>query len=152
MSGRVLGHTRLPEGTRARVVLTDEAIEVDEAEGADVNRHRVLLDDVLAVTLHEQRRVGFLVTMGLIVLAMAGLALAILFDGPGVQWQPAAAIFGVFGMPALLAFLLHLSLGVRTVTVYGRRSRARVGFLLRRDRARRVRDLVCQAVRDSQSR
>ncbi len=152
MSGQGLGSGYLPGGTRARFVLTEEAIEVDEVEGVEVTRRRVLLDDVLAVTLHRQRQVGLLVATGLIALAAAGLALALLLDGPGTPAAPAAVIFGMFGLPALVVFVVHLAVGVQHVSVYGRRSRARVSFLLRHGRARELRDLICRAVRDRQSR
>ena len=61
-----------------------------------------------------------------------------------------AIFFGAFGLPALIAFLTRLLLGVDVVTVFGRRSKTNLRFALRKQRAREVYGTICAAVRNAQ--
>jgi hypothetical protein len=122
--------------------LTADAVEVDEVDGYDVSKRRVLLDEVLLVTRHRARRGGVL-------LAWAAPALLFLSIA-SVSRAPVAIVLAVIAAPFVLGFALHMFLGTDYVTVFGRRSRARVAFNFRKGRAREVFDLVVREVEAAQ--
>ena len=131
-----------------RVYRTRDAIEVDELEGYDVTRRRVLFDEVLFVTLHQEFGWAFLVTMLVLLTFTVPLTLvaAIADGGTGA----ALAIFTVLPFVALL--VLRLALRVDVVTVHGPRSRVRIPFWFRKARAREVFALVARMAREHQER
>ncbi len=133
---------------RQRVYATAHALEIDEVEGWDVTRKRVLFDEILLVTQHHYLGWVFLLLMGLLA-ALFGLA------GVGVatEDQTAGIVVGVlFSSPFAVAFLVRLVLGVDVVTVYGKRTRAVMKFSFRKDRAREVFDWVCEQARRARER
>lgn len=144
---KVLGRSR-SLGSRATIYQGTDALEIEVNEQYDVVEKRVLFDDVLMVTIHREKGVVYLILTGLLALFLLGMAILVVsanFDA----W-PAAVFFGVLGLPALIAFLTRLLLGVDVVTVFGRRSKTDLRFALRKQRAREVYGTICAAVRNAQ--
>jgi hypothetical protein len=135
-------------GAVERFYRTRDAIEVDELEGYDVTRRRVLFDEVILATYHREVGWAFVVTM-LILLTFVGfftMIIAIADFKSGVV----ATVF--FVLPILAALVLRLALRVDVVTVHGPRTRARIPFWFQKDRARAVFRLVCRLAREHQDR
>ena len=144
---RVLGRSR-SLGSRATIYQGTDALEIEVSEQYEVVEKRVLFDDVLMVTLHREKGVFYLILTALVALFFLGIA--ILIVSVNVDAWPAALVFGAFGLPALIAFLTRLLLGVDVVTVYGRRSKTDLRFALRKQRAREAYGTICAAVRNAQ--
>jgi hypothetical protein len=134
-----------------RVYQTREAIEVDEQEGYDVVRKRVFYDDVLLVTYHRFIGRGFVIAMAILGSGIAALAILIgrepTADATRIAW-----IFAALAAPFFVALALRVALKVDVVTVYGRRTKARIYFWARKGRARKVFNQVCRAVKETQAR
>ena len=121
-------------GVRLRVFLREDAIEVEDGSLVEIERRRVYFDDILLLTYHRERGKAALIILGLIVLVL-GLATAAELSSP----NPEVAIgSGFWFVLLLIVFVVRLALGVDVVTVYGRRTMARVKFFWRKGRARRV--------------
>jgi uncharacterized integral membrane protein len=146
---KVLGRSR-SLGSRATIYQGADALEIEVNEQYEVVEKRVLYDDVLMVTIHREKGVGYLILIAL--LALFFLGIAILIVSVNVDAWPAAIFFGTFGLPALIAFLTRLLLGVDVVTVFGRRSKTDLRFALRKQRAREAYGTICAAVRNAQRR
>lgn len=131
-----------------RVYRTADAIEVDEIEGTDVTRRRVLLEEVLLVTHHREYGTAFVVTTAAIATVFGGLGALLAAMDP----TAGLVMFGLAGLPALLALAWRLALRLDVVTVYGRRTKASLRFSLRKARGREVYLLVCRLARDRQER
>ena len=144
---RVLGRSR-SLGSRATIYQGADALEIEVSEQYEVVEKRVLFDDVLMVTIHREKGVFYLILTALVALFFLGIA--ILIVSVNVDAWPAALVFGAFGLPALIAFLTRLLLGVDVVTVYGRRSKTDLRFALRKQRAREAYGTICAAVRNAQ--
>ena len=133
---------------RERVYLGDEGFEVDTQEHAYFIQRRVLYDDVQLVTYHRELGTGYMISTGLIALFFLLLAIGAYSSNPvGII---ASSLFALLAAPAAIAFLLRLILRLDVITIYGRRSRARMRFVLRKKRARAVYGQVCAAVRRAQ--
>ena len=137
---------------RRRVYLAADAIEVDEIEGYNGTRRRVLLDEVLAITLDRRRRWSTI----LIWLACGGiLSLPGLFVAlAGKQKDPwvAGIVSGILGGPFLLVALLHLVAGADFVTVFGKRGAAQIAFTFRKRHAREIVALLRERTQQAQDR
>ena len=128
--------------TRHAVYASDAAIEVDQQENFKIIRKRVFYEDVLLVTQHD--RVGILAVM--FSLGFAGfLALigAIAGGGSGLAFGSFAVVFLIYG-------LLRIRIKESIITVFGRRSKARIRFTMRRARAQRLYEEICELVRTVQ--
>jgi hypothetical protein len=146
---------RLPLGRcsdfsgRQRVYEGREALEIDDFEGYAGQRRRVFYDEVLLVTRH--RRVGWPLA-----LLMLGLALFFaVFAGIlalANQVTPALGMGFAAVVPLLGFAVLRMAVKMHVVTVYGRRSQARVQFWLQDQRAGRVFQRICARVRQAQAR
>ncbi len=131
---------------RVRTYWTAEALEVDQVDSYVIRRRRVFFDEILLVTLHLTR--GGLV-------ALLPLALALLFTITALvlatsDEPDASRIFWI-----VAAFFAALAAGaalvpVWVVTVYGKRTRARMHFRLRQAKARGVYAEICRAAADAQ--
>lgn len=128
---------------RVRVYRTAEALEIDQMEYYNVRRRRVFFDEVELVTLHSTR--------GMVAGAAVWGVLALLV---GISAAPAGRNAGYVLFSAAGAFalgcLISLVAPVWTVTVFGKRTRARIRFRLRGGKARRVYDDICRAVAEAQ--
>jgi hypothetical protein len=131
----------------SRVYRTADAVEVDEVEGTDVTRRRVLLDEILLVTHHRERGTAFVVSALGLFLACGALSVLV----ATADRDAAFLVFGFTALPALVALVWRLLRGVDVVTVFGKRTRAALRFPLRRARAREVFRLVCRLAREAQA-
>ena len=133
---------------RQRVYRSREYLEVEELDGYDVVRKRVFFDDVLLVTYHQFLGWPFLLAMGGFSALFGLIALVMMVNAPR-----SGLVFALFFVaPFLIPFVLRLILKVDAVTVYGKRSKARVHFAFRKTRAREVYAQICRAVREHQDR
>lgn len=140
---RYLGRA-LSLGERVRTYWTDEALEVDRIDNYEIRRRRVFFDEILLVTLHTTR--GFLISILPLFLALLFMVMAL-----AASDEPAAST--AFWVVA--AFFAALALGaaltpVWVVTVYGKRTRARMHYRLRQAKAREVYAEICRAAADAQ--
>jgi len=129
---------------RVRTYWTDEALEVDLADNYEIRRRRVFFDEILLVTLHTMR--GFLISVLPFFLALLFLVMGLAAsDEPGAQtvFWIVAAVFAAFAVGAALS-------PVWVVTVYGKRTRARMHFRLRQAKAREIYAEICRAAADAQ--
>lgn len=130
--------------SRYRVYETDSAIEVDELDNFEVTRKRVFFEDVLLVTIHQ--RVG---VTGLVISSILGfmaIAVAAAIGGKTGMWYAAVSA------PLFLYALLRLLMKERIVTIFGRRSKAKMRFIFRKGKARAIFDHICASVRAAQER
>lgn len=129
---------------RVRTYWTDEALEVDRADNYEIRRRRVFFDEILLVTLHDTRGVLISILPFCLGLLFAIFALATSDEPVARQafWLT-AAVFVAFAVGAGLS-------PVWVVTVYGKRTRARMHFRLRQAKARQVYADICRAAADAQ--
>jgi len=132
---------------RTRVYLATDAVEVDEIEGYTGTRRRVLLDEVLAVTLDRRRR-WWAVAIWLAVGALPFLVGFFFGRNTGQEQIPIVGL--VVATPFLLGALLHLGFGVDYVTVFGRRGVAQVAFSFRKRRAKWIFALLRERAQQAQ--
>lgn len=140
---RYLGRTTA-FSERVRTYWTDEALEVDQADNYEIRRRRVFFDEILLVTLHATR--GPLAALLPLVLALLFVVVASVSGGEPQVSQAfwiGAALFGglAFGLAAAPVWV---------VTVYGKRTRARMQFRLRQAKAREVYAEICRAAAEAQ--
>jgi hypothetical protein len=130
-----------------RVYLLPDAVEIDEISFVEIERTRVYFDDVLAITYHRKRSVGFLVLMGVVVGLMSLIGIGVLSESRvgGLLWY----LFSV--VPPLLTFLFHVILQTDYVTIFGRRTMARMRFRVRKGRAREVYETLAKRIRAVQA-
>jgi len=132
---------------RVRVYRTAEALEIDLMEYYNIRRRRVFFDEVQLVTLHSKR--------GLVLGAAAWGVLALLVGlaAAGVAKKGTSRdLLAFLAVAAALALrsLASLLMPVWTVTVFGKRTRARIRFRLRGGKALRVYEEICQATAEAQ--
>jgi len=131
---------------RCRVYRTPEALEVDLIDHYDIQRRRVFFDEVQLVTLHSRRGV-WRASLGFVFLALgSGLAGMSMESDPASQNFLFGTAFGLVSMAVMAAFAQAW-----VVTVFGRRTRARMSFSFRPSRARRVYAEICQAAATAQA-
>jgi hypothetical protein len=133
-------------GAAIRVYLLPDAIEIDELTFVEIERTRVYFDDILAITYHRAVNLLFLILMGLVGGIFSSIALYLLTQ------DQAAGAAGLLAMasPFLLFFVVHLVLRTDVITVFGRRTMARMRFSVRKGRARRVYEEITEKVRVAQ--
>jgi hypothetical protein len=131
---------------RVRVYRTDEALEVAYINTFEVSLRRLFFDEVQLVTLHRVRGSR---TLWLLIVLSALWALGTLVAGP------ASDLFYGFATGTAIVFALTLVTALirsSVVTAYGARARARIRFLYRPGKARRVYDDLCRRVGEVQGR
>lgn len=145
---RVFLGSMLGVGERMRVFRTPDALEVDSSDHYEIQRRRVFLDEVQLVTLHRGLGGGVYpwVLGGLTLLF--GFIAAVLFAVP----DSTEIRNGFLLATAVLAALAVASgfLPAWTVTVYGRRTRARMRYRFREAKAREVYAEICAAAAEAQ--
>jgi hypothetical protein len=133
---------------REYVYATRDCFEIDEVEGYDVTRKRVFYDDVVLVTRH--RIVPWVPAVLCGLLSLLGGLLAV-----GLQRELGRA-FGftlfVFTLALVTLTVLLVAVGGDAVTVQGKRTQARMDFVLRRGRAIEVYRRACRLARERQRR
>ena len=135
---------------REAVFQTPEGLEVETNEHYEVTTRRVFFEDVQLVTYHREYGTLYLTLTGIFALGFTVLVV-FLANLPNEAWVM-SIVFGMFGLPFLIAFLLRAIFGVDVVTVFGRRSKAAIRFRFRKKRARTVYGQICAAVRAAQRR
>jgi hypothetical protein len=130
---------------RCRVYRTAEALEVDLIDSYQIQRRRVFFDEVQLVTLHSRRGV-WRTALGLALLAVA----AVLGAAADNSLSTRNLLYGSALVLALLAGLSAI-IPAWIVTVFGKRTRARMNFSFRSGRARRVYDEICLAAATAQA-
>lgn len=133
-------------GGQTRVYRTPEGLEIDEAEDERIFRKRLFFDEVLMVTLHRAGDVPF------VVFAVVGVGMLGLFSFVAGVIDVTAGILtsALTWVPLLVYTIVRLIQGVPTVSVYGRRTVARLTFPLRQARARAVYAEISGAARRRQ--
>lgn len=129
--------------TRHVVYATDIALEVDEQDNFSINRKRVFFEDVLLVTLHERIGIApifFSLGFGAVLMLFAVVA------GGVAGWETA-----IVAMLFLINGFIRIRMKESIVTVFGRRSRARIRFAISHARAQRLYDEICERVRRAQA-
>jgi hypothetical protein len=144
---RLLG-TAASTGERVRVYDTPGALEIETIDYFQVQRRRLFFDEVGLVTLHSRR--------GLPAEAVLLLLVAFGFGAFGAALgtpEPQSRLIA-FGLAAVcaLAGLGAAVAPVWTVTVFGKRTRARMRFRFRGGKAREVYAQVCRAAAEAQAR
>jgi hypothetical protein len=133
---------------RQLVFEAGEALEVDDYEGYAGQRRRLFYDEVMLVTSHRRGGGALLALLmglgGILVLAAVLLALA-------EQASGALALALLAAVP-LAAAVLRLVVKTEVITVYGKRSQARVQFWLQKRRARQAFERICTRAREAQER
>jgi hypothetical protein len=140
---RLLG-TERTLADRSRVYRIEEGLEVDLVDSYNIRRRRVFFDEVQLVTLHSRR--GSLWPVVLLTLLAAGALLsarALQNEGPAGTILFVAA-FGI-GVLAIAAAVFP----VWVVTVFGKRTRARMQFNRQR-KAQSVYAEMCGAAASAQ--
>ena len=134
--------------SRQAIYETDDALEIDEQDNFEIVRKRVFFEDVLLVTMHERTSI-VVIFLSFAVAAVVGLIAAIV---SGIASASDSA------WPFAAAALLQAGYGVlrivrkeTIITVFGRRSRARIRFPLRTARAHQLYDELCAHVRRVQT-
>jgi hypothetical protein len=138
---RFLGRYNTPI-TRHAVYATGAAIEVDQQENFKIIRKRVFFEDVLLVTQHD--RVGILAVM-----FSLGFAAFLMLIG-GIAGGNSGLAFGTAALVFLVYGFARIKVKESIITVFGRRSKARIRFTMRRARARRLYEEICEMVRAAQ--
>lgn len=141
-----LGNDRNMAGM-VKVYLLPDAVEVDETTFIEIERTRVYFDDVLAITYHRSINVLMVSIVGIVGLIFAGLGAAVMAND---QNAGGIALF-FFAAPLLIVIILHLILKNDFITVYGRRTMARMRFSIRKGRARQVYQELVAKVRAHQA-
>jgi hypothetical protein len=131
---------------RTYVFLTADAVEVDDIDGFDVVRTRVLLDDVMQLSLHKRPPWGLFWTV-LLVMTFILLVVGLFPANRGFVLRFLLPVFAL----SLAANVMRVVFGVHYVTVFGRRSKARMAFYMRGRKARAVFDLLVERVTQRQA-
>ncbi|HKR63213.1 MAG TPA: hypothetical protein VJZ00_05720 [Thermoanaerobaculia bacterium] len=127
-----------------------DGLEIQSKENYEVVRRRVLFEDIVFVTHHREAGGAYLVATGLIALLFLTLAISII-SGAGFGAWPAALVFALIGLPALIGFSLRLMFRLDVITVYGKRTKASIRFGMRKQRARDTYAQIVAAVRAAQN-
>lgn len=135
---------------RQSLYQTRDAFEIEETEHYEVVRRRVFFEDVVMVTHHRERGAIYLILTG--VAALFFVTIALMIVSVSTEAWPAAVVFLLIGLPALIGFVLRLLFGVDVITILGRRSRVSVRFGLRKERAREAYAQIVGTVRGVQQR
>jgi hypothetical protein len=138
-------------GTQFRVYQRDDALEVDELTYSEGERARVYFDDVLLLTYHRRYGTAFLVFTAIFGLLFVSIALAFLFSSDADARNVGGTLFLVLAAPFVTSFILRLIFRVDVITVYGRRTFARMNFHWRKARARQVYAELSEKIAASQA-
>lgn len=131
---------------RVRVYRTDEALEVAYISTFEVSLRRLFFDEVQLVTLHRARGSR---TLWLLIVLSALCALAALAARSTTELATGfVTVTAIVFAWTLVTALIRSSI----VTAYGGRARARIRFLYRPGKARRVYDDLCRRVAEVQGR
>ena len=131
---------------RRKIYDVGDALEVDELMMGSIERTRVYFDDVLLVTYHRMFGTIFVVCTAL----GAGFVLGICLLTMAYSNKP-SPVLALLGLPFLFFLVLRLIYRVDIITVFGRRSRARIRFSFRKERAQELFRKLTGRIRDRQA-
>jgi len=134
--------------TRVRIYQTPEGLDVETNEHFEVANTRVFYEDVQFITYHREYGALYLTLTGLFALGFM-LLMGFLASLPREAWI-VGVVFGVMGSPFLIAFMLRAAFGVDVITIFGRRSKAKLRYRFRKRHAREVYGKICSVVRNAQ--
>ena len=148
MKGREKLGRRVAFSHREYVYAARDCFEIDEVEGYDVTRKRVFYDDVVLVTRHRFVPWAPVILSGLLSLLGGLFAFGLHSEvGSIAGFTLFVLTLGLVTLTVLLA-----TLGGDSVTVQGKRTQARMDFVLRRGRATEVYRRACRLARERQQR
>ena len=135
---------------REYVYRARDCFEIDDVEGYEVTRKRVFYDDVVLVTRHRFVPWSPIVASSLFALLAALGALGTLAS----RSEPRVAGFVLFVLALALGALDAALIGVggERITIQGKRTQARMDFVLRRGKATDAYRRACRLVRERQQR
>jgi hypothetical protein len=146
MAGRERLGRRAAFSHREYVYATRDCFEIDEVDGYDVTRKRVFYDDVVLVTRHRIVPWAPIVLSGLLSLVGGLLAFSLQGElGRGFGFTLFVLTLALVTLAVLLA-----AVGGDAVTIQGKRTQARMDFVLRRGRAGEVYRRACRLARQKQ--
>jgi hypothetical protein len=145
MARELLGRTR-QWGGRVRVYDTGPALEIDESEDYRIRRRRLFYDEILLVT-HHRRTDWPGIVVSLVLAGLFGLLAAAVARN---ETTAALVLFAITGVPFILWGASRIAFKIDFVTVFGKRTQARMRFFMRKRRAREVFDRVCRKAREQQ--
>jgi hypothetical protein len=148
MAGRERLGRRSAFSHREFVYRARDCFEIDEVEGYDVTRKRVFYDDVVLVTRHRFVPWAPLILSGLLA-ALAGL---FAFGLSREMGRVAGFTFFAITVALVVLAVLLAAVGGEAVTIQGKRTQARMDFVLRRGRAAEVYARACRLARERQLR
>jgi hypothetical protein len=134
-------------GTRERIFETDDAIEVDSTDQYEVSQKRVLFEDIVLVTWHRELGWGYLAAHAFVLTVFIVIAMIVVAGGGGAV---GATVVALFGLPSFVAILIRSIFQVDVVSIFGRRSRAKIRFFFRKKRARELYGRICYKTRQIQ--
>ena len=140
---RLIGRTATLASREAIYELAD-GLEIQSSSHYEVDRRRVLFEDVVLVTHHHEKGTLFLVLTALFALFFLSFGAFFYSVAPN---DVTILVFGLIALPFVVMFLVRLIVGVEVITVFGRRSRAAVRFTFRKRRARELYGNLCARVR-----
>ena len=146
---KLLGKSR-SFGSRVAVYELDDGLQFVVNEQYSITHRRLLFDDVLLVTIHRQIGAAYLIATGAWTVLFFGFAALIL--AASRDFLLGASIFVAIGLPAFIAFILRVTIGLHIVTVFGRRSKGVLRFGARKKRARQAYAAICAAVSEAQGK
>jgi hypothetical protein len=133
--------------TRQRVFETEDGIIIESTDQYELSRKSVLFEDVVLITYH--REIGWTYVLVLTAIVSIFLAVAGISFGSGAPLSVAGTM-AAFASPFVLAILVRLIMKVDVVSIFGRRSRARISFSFRKRRAREIYGRICHLTRQAQ--
>jgi hypothetical protein len=136
---------------REAVWQMSEGFEIQSKERFEVERKRVLFEEILFVTYHRTYGAVYLIVTGVFALLFFMIAFVIVAAAGFDAW-PFGLAFALIGLPALIAFMLRLMFRLDVITVFGKRTKASIRFRLRKKRAREVYAQITSTVRVAQER
>lgn len=146
MTRRTLLGTRSGLVSRMRVYLARDAVEIDEIEGHIGTRKRVLLDEIVLLTLDRRRNRPVLA-----ILALCEVAILVIFALVNAELGRVFAIgAAASSLPFVVPFAVHAWLGTDYVTVFGKRTTAVMAFMLRKGRARHAFEILRERATQAQ--
>ena len=134
-------------GSRERVFETDEGIEIESTDQYELSRKRVLFEDVMLVTIHRELGWAYLLTNGALTLVFLGITMMTYFAS---SRDLTALFLIIFALPSTIAIIIRLAFQVNVVSIFGRRSRAKVRFNFSQQRARELYGHLCARTRQVQ--
>jgi len=133
---------------QVRVYHAADGFDIVSNEHFEVVHTHIFFEDIQLITIHRERGKLYLILTGLAAFGFLGLG-AFLLLLPRETWSMAGC-FGVLGVPFIIAFLIRALVGVDIVTIFGRRSKAKLRFKFRKRRAREIYGQICATVRHQQ--